>query len=269
MTATANKQYLSISQLGMLGRCGIQYEYRYLRKEVLAPGIAATRGTGVHVAAGANGEQKIHSGTDLPASDLRDIAVASFEAQLHSEKGVWLSPDQSGVGSKTIIGEAIDDTVALTDLYAAEVAPAYQPTMVEQTFKIELPGERDFLGVIDMIDDKRRVVDYKSAAKAKTQAEADTSLQLTAYAAGHEVLTGEEAESVALEVLVASKNPRRQTLVSHRGASDYSALAARVNAANDVLDAGVFLPADPGDWCCSAKWCGYYHKCPFAHGRNR
>jgi len=29
------------------------------------------------------------------------------------------------------------------------------------------------------------------------------------------------------------------------------------------------VPADPGHWKCTPKWCGYYDKCPAVRNRYR
>jgi len=266
---TTNKPHISDSQMRTLAYCGILYSNRYIDGRIIPPGIAAARGLGVHHAAAKNGKQKIQSGVDLPLADLRDIAAEAFNTQLDTE-GIWLNPEEMSIGPHKVLGQAKDETVRIAEFYGTRVAPDYQPVKVEETFRVELPGPRDYLGVIDLIDDQQRVRDFKTAAKSKTQAEADSSIQLTGYAAGHQVLTGLPASDVGLEVLVTtSTGVSRQTLVSHRDAKDFDVLAARINAANRVIDAGAFLPADPSHWLCSAKWCGFHSTCPYAGGRRR
>ena len=66
------------SMLGMWLRCGVQFERRYIREEVIPPGIAARRGTAVHKAAEINHKQKLSTGKDLPISDLKDAAWGVF-----------------------------------------------------------------------------------------------------------------------------------------------------------------------------------------------
>jgi len=37
----------------------------------------------------------------------------------------------------------------------------------------------------------------------------------------------------------------------------------RIERATKVIASGIFKPANPGDWCCSARWCGYWERCEF------
>lgn len=263
MIIKPDKPHVSASQLDTLTRCGQQYAYRYLDGLIIPPGVAATRGKGFHAAAEANGKQKIESHEDMKASDLKEVAAEAFDAQLNGE-GIWLSPEEASIGNKMVIGHAKDSMVEMADCYATDVAPAYQPTLVEAGFRIPLSGPRDFVGFIDLIDDAKHVIDLKTGKRAKSQADADNSLQLTAYAAGHRQLTGEDAASVGFETISQTKNgPKRTTVLSNRTAEDFDPLAARVNAAVQVIESGNFLPASPDDWICSTKWCGYTSLCPF------
>jgi len=35
------------------------------------------------------------------------------------------------------------------------------------------------------------------------------------------------------------------------------------------INAGIFLPAAPGSWACSERFCGYWHSCPYVSGSAR
>jgi hypothetical protein len=212
-------------------------------------------GTGVHAGAEVNFRQKIETRIDLPPDDIVDASVDGFDRALAG--GVEIGPDDETPD------QARDWVAKLARLYADDVAPLYQPRFVEQQVRIELPGSHDMVGILDMADDAGRVVDLKTTSKAKSQAEADSSPQLTFYAAAHKVLTGSIASEVRLEVLVKSKAPKRVMLASRRGPADFAALANRINAATSAIAAGAFLPAEPGSWMCSPKWCGYYRTCPY------
>ena len=267
--ATEEKPYISTSQLNTLARCGMQYVFRYEEGLILPPGVAAATGIGLHKAAAENGSQKIDSHEDLPVSDLKDIAAESFDTQLDTD-GIWLNPEEASIGSKKVLGAAKDRTVELAEFYGHHVAEDYQPKHVEQPFRIELSGPRDFLGIIDLIDDGNNVTDFKTAARSKSKDEADKSVQLTAYAAGCMKITGAAAATVRLDTMVTKKTGvDRQVLESTRTVADFEPLADRVNAAVRVIEAGAYLPADPTHWCCSPKWCGYFHQCPFGGGKKQ
>lgn len=255
------KKHLSPSQLDMMSRCGEAYRRRYIEGQRIPPGIAMLSGTGVHAGAEVNFRQKIDTHVDLPAEDIVDASVDGFDRAL--SRGYERGPEDEHPDV------ARDSVADMARLYADEVAPEYQPRFVEQMVRIELPGSHDMLGVLDMADDAGRVVDLKTSGKAKSQAEADASPQLTFYAAAHKVLTGNLAETVRLEVLVKNKTPKRVMLESTRGPADFAALANRINTASAAIEAGVFLPADPSSWMCSPRWCGYYSTCRYVAQRER
>lgn len=259
------KPHLSPSSLETLSKCGERWRRVYVEGERIPPGMAMLRGTGVHKGIEANMSQKIETHVDLPASDIVDAAVAGFEAELAG--GFELSADEVSIGAKKVIGDTKDVVADLAELAANKMCPEYQPTLVEQRVRVLLPqSSHDLVGIIDLVDDKGRVIDTKTSAKSMTQGDADSSMQLTAYAAMHKALTGEYPTELRLENLVALKTPKRQTLVTDRDVSDINVLAARFDAATRVIQAGVFTPASPGSWYCSPKWCGFYASCPFVNG---
>lgn len=259
-----SKPYLSASQMDMLCRCGEQYRRRYVENDIIPPGIAMLKGTGLHGAAEANMRQKIDSHVDLPVQDIVETAVETFKTQLHG--GYSLSEAEESVGATKVLSEAIDDLATMADVHATEQAPDYQPTMVEQAVRIELPGERDLLGIIDLADDQHRVVDFKTSKRKKRQTDADDSVQLTVYAASYQAVVQHPPSLVRLDTVVSTKTRcERQVLNSQRDGKDFAALAARINMATQAIAKGVFLPAAPGSWACSPAYCGYWNSCGFVN----
>jgi hypothetical protein len=247
----------------MIARCPAAYERRYINGEIIPPGIEAIKGTGVHGGAAVNFKQKIETHRDLPPGQIIDAAVASFEGA--SRAGFTLTDEESSVGPSRILGQAKDHVVTLARLLSTFVHE-YQPTFVEQSVRLELPGaSHDLLGVLDLADDQKRVTDFKTAAKAKSQAEVDSSIQLTYYAAAHRILTGTLPDIVQFEILVKKREPERVTIRSRRDARDFAALANRINAVLAQIQSGIFPPASPGSWWCSRKWCGFHATCPFVN----
>ncbi len=265
---TDERPHLSASQIDSYCRCGEAYRRRYLEGEKIPPAIAMIKGTGFHAAAEANMRQKIETHRDLPACEIIDVAVASFDAELPG--GYILNEEETSQGVENVLGRARDDLADFALVHAREQAPDYQPTHVEQTVRIELPNApRDLLAVIDLADDQGRVVDFKTAGKKKSQADADESVQLTIYAAGLHALTGSPPTEVRLDTVVAGKKAVTRSVVSsQRDEADFAALAHRINMVQRGIDAGVFAPATPGAWWCGPKWCGYWHSCPYVNSQR-
>lgn len=266
MTDT-KKPHLSATQLNMLSVCGEQYRRRYVEGEVIPPGIALLKGGAFHRAAETNMRQKIETHSDLPASEIVDAAVAAFEGESHGS--YMLTEEEQSRGSSAVLGEAIDSVAAMARGHAEKQAPDYQPTMVEQEVRIELPGSRDLLGIIDLADDKDRITDFKTARRKKRQGDADESIQLSVYAAVFQVKTGRAPSEVRLDSIVETKKSvDRQVLVSTRGDADFQALAHRINAAASVIESGNYMPAPVGIWQCSQKFCGYFRSCPYVNSER-
>lgn len=261
------KPHLSATQLDSYCKCGEAYRRRYIEKHVIPPGIAIIKGKGFHKGAEHNFKQKIDSHVDLKSSDVVDAAVAEFDTAIGA--GIELQGDDKARGATVVVAEAKDSLVDIVTCHVKQQAPDYQPVFVEQEFTIELPGSRDLKGFIDLADDLQRVTDLKSAGKAKSQADADNSVQLTIYAAGHHALTQLPPSEVRLDTLVQLKaGVKRDVKSSERGVADFQALSNRINTVNAGIDAGVFAPATPGAWWCGPKWCGYWNSCPFVNSQR-
>lgn len=265
--AEDKKPYLSPSQIETYRRCGWQWKLRYIDKLKIPPAIAMLKGRAVHVGAETNWKQKIETREDLKRGHIQEAAAAAFETS--KSGGYELTPDEQSIGHKKVLGEALDRTVALAGAFADHVAPQYQPVMVEETFKIEIPNAPyDISGRVDMVDEKNRIPDLKTSGKRKQQSEADQSIQLTTYAAGIQIKTGKPVPEVRLDVLVDTKTPQFQQLVSKRERRDFEILVNQVNAVTAGIQAGVFLPAAPGSYVCSPRFCGYWNQCPFVNAER-
>lgn len=258
------KPHISYSQLDMFWRCPEQYRRRYIEKELSPPGIALLQGTGLHRGAEGNFRQKIETRSDLPKSEIVDMAVAAFEEA--QAGGYSLSEEESSVGADKTLGEAKDQLVRLAEVHAQEQAPEYQPTSVEHSTRIIFPNAtHDLLAVTDLRDDRDRVTDFKTAARKKPENEVHSSIQLTIYAAAFQIDVGRPPSEVRLDVLTKTKNPSRQLLRSDRTRPDFQALVNRVNVTLAAINSGNFPPASPGAWCCSPRWCGFWSTCRFVN----
>lgn len=264
------KPHLSPSQLDMYCRCGEAYRRRYMEKEIIPPAVAMLRGTAVHAGAETNFKQKVRSHEDLPVKTIVDIAAAKFTERLYAE-GVQLTGDEVQEGVKAVCARALDETAKLAKLHAEQAAPEYQPTHVEEFVRLSLPGHYDMLGVIDVLDDKKRITDHKTSGKKKNQDEVDNSTQLTYYAAAGRKLLGEPVSEVRLDCLITTATPSRQVLKSTREKRDFQVLAARINAVAQGVQAGNFPPAPQGAgiWWCSGRFCGYHSTCPYVNANRK
>ena len=254
------------SMLGMFLRCPHQFERRYLRGEIIPPGIAARLGSATHKAAQLNHEQKLHTKADLPLGDLQDAARDHY-VNLIKDEGVFIPKDQLAEKDK-LLAAGLDATVRLTKLYREALAPAIEPVLVEEKLTMEAGLGLPLRGTIDVFTADQWLPDLKTAAKSKRPKDADHSLQLTFYAGLVAHQTGAWPQKVSLEVLVNNKEPKLQSLPTSRGPEDWTNLMLRIHLMVAQIDTGLFPPCDPSAWICSPQWCGYFWTCTYATKRR-
>ena len=249
------------SSLNMALRCGEQFRRRYIDGQVIPPGVAAGRGTGLHGANEANMKHKIVTKQDLPLPDLHDAARDAFVKAF--DGGVFL-PKEDLPHKRTILNKALNDTIRLTSLYRAEVAPGIMPKAVEQEFRIDIGLPLDIAGRMD-IQETARVDDLKSAGKSWQPGQIDKEIQPIMYSMAHEYLTGVQPEFV-YHILVALKEPKHQIQTIKPNKQHYRILISKLAMMCRMIETGVFLPANPTIWWCSSKFCGYYNSCRYTTG---
>lgn len=261
------KPYISPSQLSLYTKCGVAYQRRYVEKDIIAPGVAALRGTSIHKGAEANYDQKVHTRRDLKPDHVAQIAVSTFEQTIKHED-VWLNSEEQGVGRSKVLGEAKDMTARLATLFGKEVAHKYMPAHVELEHKIVLPkSTHDLLGRIDLVTEDGVVQDLKSRSKKTNPDEIHRDPQLTFYALTYQNKFGKPPKALVIDELVDTKEPSVNSVMTDRGAPDFEALVNRINAVVKGINAGVYTPATPGSWWCSPKWCGYWATCDYVAKR--
>ena len=267
------KPHRSPSAMASYFRCGEAFRRLYIEKERPPPVVAMLKGTGVHRGAAVNFEQKIVSKLDLPVAQIIAAAVDGFDQEI-AKSGVTLSDEEKAIGKDIVIGEARDDVARMAAAHAIAQAPDYQPVAVEKTVRIPVPrGTHDLVGVMDLVSEdelrRRTVADFKTAKRRKRQTEAAESIQLSFYAAAHQVEYGKPPDEVRLDILVqTSKGVQRQVLSETRDQKDFQVLANQINVMQAGVEKGVFLPAIPGSWWCSSRFCSYHASCPYVNAER-
>ena len=257
----------------MLSKCGEQFRRRYLEKEILPPAVAMLVGRGVDTSVDSNLTSKVRTRELLPLEQVKDIARDNITIQWETSS-IKFNEAEIELGIPKVKGEATDKAVRLASLHARERAPHIDPKEeknIQRRWRIELDGfPRDLVGIIDILEPRvatmdgmlPAVIDTKTAAKTPPKNIAHISQQLTAYALAIRVEEG-ESKGVSLDYLIDTKTPKSAVFYSTRGQDDFNALLRRVENAIEALDKGVFIPAQPTDWWCSERFCGYHSTCPY------
>lgn len=248
------------STLNMALRCGEQFRRRYIEDEIIPPGIAAARGTGVHKANEVNLKAKVMTGEDLPLSDLQDAARDGFVHALRN--GVYL-PKEDISAKDRLLNEGLNDTIRLTRIYRQEVAPEIVPQEIEREFFIVVPGlPLPLAGRID-IEREAKVDDLKTTGRSWPKDQIQKEIQPIFYSFVHEHETGIRPTFYYHILIALKKKEKRQIQNITPTDNHYRALLAKLKMFCETLRAGVFLPANPSSWWCSPRFCGYWQTCPY------
>ncbi len=283
---TDKKPQLHQSDLGMFSRCQMQFMFRKGKQFgigpenlVLPPGVAAAVGTATHRSVERNLSSMIATGAPLPLDEAQSEARDAFSSEW--EGGLMLQDEEADNLSKTQ-GDAADQAVNLATLHHKEVAPTLKPIAVEKKFVIIRDNEPyDLSGQMDVVEEREShdgegstynvLRDTKTTGKAPAL-DAAICPQMAMYSLSHVIETGVLPALVHLDILFKSKKPKYLERVAKPEQDWITRLLARVDRVTLLIDnwkrgRGAPAPANPDDWMCTKKWCGYTDKCPFWSGR--
>jgi len=261
---------LNQSKVKMYVRCGEQYRRRYVENESIPPGIALIRGSAVHRGSQHNFDQKVDSHLDLPNAEVEEVAIETMRAKIENE-GLSLNEDEMAKGKDAVVNEGQRAVRALTGLYCDNVAPRYQPILVEKDLELDLGNGTTLTGILDTVADDGTIVDLKTMSKAPSVGQYDADIQITNYWLLYMAEFNEEPKHFAIECLIDTKIPKNHTAIQTRQKGDVEAFVNLTQSVAHAIEAGVAIPAYGQDaaWWCSKKWCGYWATCPFVPPHRR
>lgn len=252
------KGYLSVSQVQMYLKCGIQYYFAYILGIKSPPNIALATGSSGHEALEANFKFKAvdENHQDMPTADVVDAFSTAYD------KNIKNVPAKQR--PKTEVGSNKDRTIKLIEHHQKVMAPKLTPVdenSIEYEFK-EVIGGVPMLGFVDL-KIPTGIVDHKFVGKAKSVYEANDDLQLTLY-------SRVEGGTPMFNCLVKSKQLKsgnwsepRTVLVpgKKRTQQQIDWFEQTLQYVAEAISSGTFIPANPTDWWCSDKFCGFWHMC--------
>jgi len=138
--------------------------------------------------------------------------------------------------------------------------------MIDHYIEFSIPNVPvPIIGYIDMVADDRVPVDFKTASRKWTQAQADQSLQPTFYLAGLHYQGFLKASDFPAKfryiIFTKTKTPDVQILETTRTASDIINMFTLVEACWQAIKNGTFLPTGAGSWRCSENYCDFWERC--------
>lgn len=261
--ASETRMMISPAKLSMAIRCGEQYKFRYEDGLKIPPSGAMIVGSAVGVSAERNLRWKRSEGTTKSVEEVLDIAADEFSRRWDNSD-VQLDDDEASKGVKKVRGGYLDATVKAARVHAERFAPTIDVVDVESEFSIS-PGHRDWTlyGYKD-VKTPTGVRELKTGGRLKSQKDADSDLQLTAYALDERVSHGNKEADLVMDT-INRKNGKFAMRETKRTDENLKSFLSMADLLVEAIKRGTLPPArfKPGWWPCSEKYCGYWHRCRF------
>lgn len=246
------------SFLNMFADCAYAAIRRYVRGEILPPGIAALQGTATDAAVTLGCQSVIKDGRDAKLSDKKELASSVFDGKKDNHQ---IFPEDDLPALK-------DQTIQLVELHHKEIAPNLKPISVQESIVVQ-GKEYDLAGTIDIVEKGHLLADTKTSKSKYSEDAVQTNIQPALYSILYEDKYGVQSKGFRYDVLIKTKNPSSQQVFGKinnesKAILDYQ-IKSTIQEMNTGLATGVHRLAAPGHWRCmsSGKWCGYlYNGCP-------
>ena len=276
----------SHSRLFKLFHCGEAFRRYYIEGERPPGTLSMHRGTAVAEAVRQSHLPQLEARTRLgpgnytqedlnqvlpPVDVVQDIAATAWEER--TREGISYT-DEERERPAASRGRSKDDAVHMATLYRDNIATTVDPAGVERRTvfrprglvtrageQIEVVSIRD---VVQETADGRVVRDQKTTGKSPARGLADDSPQLSLYALAEYAETRKLPHKLTLDHLVVTPSGVGKVVVQEtvRTPGQVRAVVERIRTAQQLVEAGVFPPANPGG-LCSARWCAFWSTCRY------
>jgi hypothetical protein len=257
-----NLPYISPSRMATAFRCGEQYRMSYEEGIKIPPRIVFIRGGSLHKTNEINLKQKQLTKKDMSLGDMQDATRDNFHKNL--ENGVFLAKEEVFYKNR-ILNDALNDSIALTELYKYEVAPLIpEPIEVEQDFQIFMDGlDIPLVGRKDARD-KNGIRDLKVLGQKIEEEHISNELQPSFYGLAHAIETGEQEIKFTYDAIINIRQPYTDKVSLMVGQQHHAWIKTRIRAFLKMVKAGIYLPpAVYPAWVCTPKYCGYHGMCNY------
>lgn len=262
---TLPRDHLSASALSMLLRCPRQYEFRYIEQKKEPPRAALIQGSAAHRVFQSYFREVLAGGRRLTPDETGELAALSLDDVL-AEREAELSKSEISAIRDTLPGMASD--------YVKHVAASIEPLAVEEEVRYRSRCGVTILGYLDLRhrtgEAGQTIADYKVTNKRWNLSQLADSIQFNLYAlmtgigdiAVHNLIPGAtKAASGKAQAGVVDVAPWLRILRRRFAGEMAEHLENLIERAASLISAGIFVPCDPGVWCCSEAWCGYWKLC--------
>lgn len=267
----------------MFKKCQQSWVFRYIVGLKIPPTMAMIQGISFDRAESHNFEQKIKTQEDVKLSVVEDVLHDTFQEEkrirdvIMNNEGIVPVEEAEGADPN----QAENKALAGLRVFHGEHAKKVMPLTVQRKFSIPLNGLDKPYTLEGIIDTEAReildfdagklgknpaIIDLKLLSKSPSPSDATASEQLTVYDAAVLAETGNHASQLALLATVKTKTPKVVYLPTTRTGEDTQRFMRGLgNTVRQVelIKSGKMdpMPAAPGAWWCSSKWCGFFQFC--------
>jgi hypothetical protein len=246
-------EYISASRLKCFQTCRLQFYFRYVKRIPTSTSPALFVGRIVH-------------------SVLQQWNMRRWRGEEADTKALWpyfsehwhQDQPEEGIDWKDKETEQKAKAWGMLEYYLKHTPIPLD----EKPQAVEVMVERDFYaaglpplkGIIDLVRDGGKIVDFKTAARTPTslQAEHLNEVQLSCYAVLYREATGQKESGVELHHLIKTKEPKLViTPLAPMSADQGRRLMAIMESYVRSVGAEDFIPS-PGQHC---SWCDYLPQC--------
>ena len=250
--------HLSASSIGSYLDCGLAFKFSRIDKlpsEFRSDGLEL--GSVMHQVLADFNEQRMH-GTILSIEALQEKFINYWTAAAGEREDIVY---KEGKDFKKLLEEG---QKLISVFYENRPWEEFTAISVEKAFQFSIEGLAvPIIGVMDLVEEDPSgtivIIDYKTASKAYSTADVDSSLQLTLYQMGAKS-NGFRNREILLrfDCLIKTKKPKFEQYYTTRDPALEERAAKKIIEVWKGISKGVFIPADDS-WQC--KSCGYRRYC--------
>ncbi len=247
--------YISASRLRCFAECRLKFYFRYIAKIPSVTSPALLVGTVAHAVL-QSWNLKRWRGEDASVTTMQQVFEASWVDGCREEEMIWEKPEQEQK-EKTKAWSILDHYFANTPIPLEEKPEAVEVIVERDLLAHGLPPLK---GVIDLVREGGRIVDFKTTARTPdaTLAEHQNEVQLGCYALLYREATGHPEGGLELHHLVKTKAPKLVvTNLAPMSADQIRRLVRVMESYVAGVEAEDYIPS-PGLQC---SYCDYLPEC--------
>lgn len=250
--------HLSYSSISAYMTCGKAWKYKYVDEIPTKPSETLVIGSCVHDTV----EEIVKCNSlGIDAPDVAEFATQCVTERFENNEGINNTLDFETVKNETLRLVSASAIRSGIDMLKARLDNDGRP-MIERKVELWVPGvDVPIVGYIDIVLADGTPADFKTSSRSWTQDKAQSELQPVFYLGAMTQCEMEVNWKFRHIVMVKNKTPKFQIIEHAHKPIEVFKLFGNIHDIWNTMSKGVFLPAVPGSWKCSPKYCDYYDMC--------